>query len=67
MSNMYHSKLTDAYEGSIIRSFRLLVELLRQLCQAANVMGNAGLGDKFTQAIELLKRDIVFAPSLLIS
>ena len=57
-------KLTDIFEGSIIRALRRLEELLRQYANAANAIGNNELEVKFTAGIELLKRDIVFAASL---
>lgn len=57
-------KMTDIYEGSIIRCMRLLEELLRQMCQAAKTIGNTDLENKFSEGIRLLKRDIVFAASL---
>ncbi|XP_052757560.1 exosome RNA helicase MTR4 [Galleria mellonella] len=58
------SKMTDVFEGSIIRCMRRLEEMLRQLCQAAKNIGNTDLENKFSEAIKLLKRDIVFAASL---
>ena len=51
-------KMTDAFEGSIIRCMRRLVELLRQMCQASKVIGNTDLENKFSEAISLIKRDI---------
>lgn len=57
-------KMTDIFEGSIIRCIRRLEELLRQLCQAAKGIGNVELEAKFSEAIRLIKRDIVFAASL---
>jgi len=57
-------KITDLFEGSIIRSMRRLEELLRQMVQAAKNIGNTELENKFSEAIKLLKRDIVFAASL---
>ncbi|XP_048489059.1 exosome RNA helicase MTR4 isoform X1 [Plutella xylostella] len=57
-------KMTDVFEGSIIRCMRRLEEVLRQLCQAAKNIGNVDLENKFSDAIKLLKRDIVFAASL---
>jgi len=57
-------KMTDMFEGSIIRSMRLLGELLRQMVQASKNIGNVELENKFSEAIKLLKRDIVFAASL---
>lgn len=58
------SKMTDVYEGSLIRLFRRLEELLRQVAQAAKVMGSEELEKKFTQALELVRRDLVAAQSL---
>ncbi|XP_043471399.1 exosome RNA helicase MTR4 [Leptopilina heterotoma] len=57
-------KMTDIFEGSIIRCMRRLEEVLRQLCQAAKNIGNTDLENKFSEAIKLIKRDIVFAASL---
>ena len=56
--------MTDVYEGSLIRLFRRLEELLRQIAQAAKVMGSEELEQKFTQALELVRRDLVAAQSL---
>ncbi|XP_012168502.1 exosome RNA helicase MTR4 [Bombus affinis] len=57
-------KMTDIFEGSIIRCMRRSEEVLRQLCQAAKNIGNTDLENKFSEAIKLIKRDIVFAASL---
>jgi ATP-dependent RNA helicase DOB1 len=57
-------RLTDAYEGSIIRALHRLEELLRQLIDAARVVGNEQLQSKCEQAQKLLVRDVVFCPSL---
>jgi ATP-dependent RNA helicase DOB1 len=57
-------KMTDVFEGSIIRAMRRLEELLRQMSQAAKSMGNSELENKFAQGINRIKRDIVFANSL---
>uniref|UniRef100_A0A6M2DMA1 Putative rrna-processing arch domain protein n=1 Tax=Xenopsylla cheopis TaxID=163159 RepID=A0A6M2DMA1_XENCH len=57
-------KMTDIFEGSIIRCMRRLEELLRQMVQAAKSIGNTDLEVKFNEGIRLLKRDIVFAASL---
>ena len=56
--------MTDVYEGSLIRLFRRLEELLRQIAQAAKVMGSEELEAKFTQALEMIRRDLVAAQSL---
>ncbi|XP_036382027.1 exosome RNA helicase MTR4 [Megalops cyprinoides] len=57
-------KMTDVFEGSIIRCMRRLEELLRQMCQAAKAIGNTELENKFAEGITKIKRDIVFAASL---
>ncbi|KAJ3103461.1 ATP-dependent RNA helicase mtr4 [Phlyctochytrium bullatum] len=57
-------KMTDAFEGSIIRSFRMLEELLRQMVAAAKSIGNTELESKFADGIVKIKRDIIFAASL---
>ncbi|XP_035213067.1 exosome RNA helicase MTR4-like, partial [Stegodyphus dumicola] len=57
-------KMTDVFEGSIIRCMRRLEELMRQMCQAAKAIGNTEMENKFSEGIKLIKRDIVFAASL---
>ncbi|KAI1269354.1 rRNA-processing arch domain-containing protein [Xylariaceae sp. FL1019] len=57
-------KMTDAYEGSLIRLFRRLEELLRQMAQAAKVMGSEDLQNKFEETLTKIRRDIVAAQSL---
>jgi len=57
-------KLTDTFEGSIIRCLRRLEELLMQLIDAAKIIGNKDLQQKFEGAEIGLKRGIVFAASL---
>ena len=58
------SKMTDVYEGSLIRLFRRLEELLRQMAQAAKVMGSDDLEKKFEESLTKVRRDIVAAQSL---
>ncbi|XP_029024555.1 exosome RNA helicase MTR4 [Betta splendens] len=58
------SKMTDVFEGSIIRCMRRLEELLRQMCSAAKAIGNTELENKFAEGITKIKRDIIFAASL---
>ncbi|KAH8828403.1 rRNA-processing arch domain-containing protein [Flagelloscypha sp. PMI_526] len=48
------NKLTDQFEGSVIRVFRRLGELLRQMASAAKVIGNNELKEKFEKASEML-------------
>lgn len=57
-------KMTDIFEGGIIRCMRRLEELLRQMVQASKTIGNTDLEDKFNNAIKMIKRDIIFASSL---
>ncbi|KIM24026.1 hypothetical protein M408DRAFT_248178 [Serendipita vermifera MAFF 305830] len=59
-------KLTDQFEGTIIRAFRRLQELLRQMTAAAKAIGNAELENKFTDALGLLERhnSVIFCSSL---
>jgi ATP-dependent RNA helicase DOB1 len=56
--------MTNTYEGSLIRLFRRLEELLRQMAQAAKVMGNSDLMTKFDESLQKVRRDIVAAQSL---
>lgn len=56
--------MTDVYEGSLIRLFRRLEELLRQMGQGSKVMGNSELEKKFDTALAKVRRDVVAAQSL---
>ena len=60
------SQLTDQFEGSLIRVFRRLLELLRQMSAAAKVIGNSELEQKFEKASEMLNRpnSVIFCSSL---
>lgn len=57
-------KMTDVYEGSLIRMFRRLEELIKQLADAAKTIGNVALEEKMTATLNLVHRDIVSAGSL---
>ncbi|XP_071490338.1 exosome RNA helicase MTR4-like [Diadema antillarum] len=57
-------KMTDTFEGSIIRCMRRLEELIKEMCHAAKAIGNTELENKFAEGIVKIKRDIVFAASL---
>lgn len=48
----------------MIRLFRRLEELLRQLGEAAKQMGNEELTKKFDESLAKIRRDIVAAQSL---
>jgi superfamily II RNA helicase len=63
-ANNFDSKMTDVYEGSLIRLFRRLEELLRQMAQAGKVMGSDELSAKFEESLSKIRRDIVAAQSL---
>jgi ATP-dependent RNA helicase DOB1 len=56
--------MTDVYEGSLIRLFRRLEELLRQMAQASKTMGSGELEKKFELSLTKVKRDLVAAQSL---
>ncbi|KAI9298253.1 antiviral helicase [Neoconidiobolus thromboides FSU 785] len=56
--------MTEVFEGSIIRMFRRLEELLRQMAMASKTIGNNELEIKFSEGVRLIKRDIIFAASL---
>jgi len=59
-------KLTDVFEGSLIRVFRRLQELIRQMTAAAKVIGNNELEEKFKKSSEMLERpnSVIFCSSL---
>ncbi|GLE09302.1 hypothetical protein PINS_up020911 [Pythium insidiosum] len=48
-------KMTEAFEGSIIRCLRRLEELLRQLTLAAHTIGDIELEKKFAEGGEKIK------------
>lgn len=55
------------FEGTIIRCFRRLEEMLKQMAAAARVIGNTELENLFADGIVKIKKDIVFASSLYIA
>jgi len=57
-------QLTQSFEGTTIRTLRRVEELVRQISVAAKAIGNTELQTKFEEGSELIKRDIVFCPSL---
>lgn len=57
-------RLTDIFEGSIIRTLKRLEELMRQLSSAALAIGNNELKEKFEQGADKIRRGVVFAASL---
>ena len=64
--NSFTTQLTDQFEGSLIRVFRRLQELIRQMTAAARAIGNTELETKFTKAEEMLSRpnSVIFCSSL---
>lgn len=52
--------------GSLIRCFRRLGELLRQMAAAARVIGSDSLEKTFEESLKMLERtnSIIFSPSL---
>jgi ATP-dependent RNA helicase DOB1 len=57
-------KLSDYFEGNIIRCIRRLDELIKQVADCAEQMENSNLKIKLEQASEKIKRGIIFAASL---
>jgi ATP-dependent RNA helicase DOB1 len=57
-------KMTDIFEGSVIRTLRRLEEVLRQMATASKIIGNGELEAKFEEGIKRIKRDVVFSASL---
>ena len=59
--------LTDAMEGSVVRTMVRLDETCRELRDAARVMGDVALFQQMEAASAAIKRDIVFAASLYVA
>ena len=57
-------RLTEVFEGSIIRVIRRLEELLRQLASASLAIGNVELKEKFESGADKIRRGVVFTASL---
>uniref|UniRef100_H2UJX3 Exosome RNA helicase MTR4 n=1 Tax=Takifugu rubripes TaxID=31033 RepID=H2UJX3_TAKRU len=55
-------KMTDVFEGSIIRCMRRLEEVLRQMCSAAKAIGNTELENKFAEGANI--QSLTFGCSL---
>jgi antiviral helicase SKI2 len=56
--------ITDIPEGSVVRIINMVNETLADFSNAAKIMGCKLLSEKFDHAVELIKRDIIFATSL---
>ncbi|XP_063704669.1 superkiller complex protein 2 [Culicoides brevitarsis] len=57
-------ELTDVKEGIIVRCIQQLNEILKDVKDAARIIGNSTLPNKMEEASNAIKRDIVFAASL---
>ncbi|MES1923516.1 ATP-dependent RNA helicase mtr4, partial [Bonamia ostreae] len=53
-------KMTNSFEGAVIRVIRRLGELLEELSNASKIIGNEELAAKFEKGSKLIKRDIIF-------
>ncbi|KAJ8273783.1 hypothetical protein GJAV_G00105480 [Gymnothorax javanicus] len=58
------AQLTDVQEGTVVRCIQRLDEVLREVRQAARIIGDSVLGDKMERASLAIRRDIVFTASL---
>ena len=64
------TKLTDVFEGSIVRCISRLDELCRMVKNGARIAGSLGdsqLYAKMELCSQMVKRDIVFAASLYVN
>lgn len=59
-------RMTDKFEGCVVREMRRLDELMKNLHLAAKVVGDVDLAAKFEESALTIRRDIVFAASLYI-
>ncbi|XP_076006068.1 superkiller complex protein 2 [Genypterus blacodes] len=58
------AQLTDVQEGTVVRCIQRLDEVLKEVRQAARIVGDAVLGSKMEKASLAIRRDIVFTASL---
>lgn len=58
------AQLTDVQEGTVVRSIQRLDEVLKEVRQAARIVGDSVLGSKMEKASLAIRRDIVFTASL---
>ena len=56
--------ITDVHEGLIVRCIQQLHETLKDVKEAARHIGNPTVEQKMEHAATMIKRDIIFAPSL---
>ena len=57
-------ELTDVQEGIVVKCIQRLVEVMKDVKNAARIIGDPDLYEKMDKAGTAIKRDIVFAPSL---
>mgnify|MGYP001070529297 FL=1 len=60
-------EVVDLQEGTIVRTIMRIEELCSDIRNAGKIVGNSELVDKLNQVTTLIKRGIVFAPSLYFS
>ncbi|KAJ8373170.1 hypothetical protein AAFF_G00270760 [Aldrovandia affinis] len=58
------AQLTDVQEGTVVRCIQRLDEVLKEVRQAARIVGDSVLGNKMERASLSIRRDIVFTASL---
>ncbi|XP_056154430.1 helicase SKI2W [Lampris incognitus] len=58
------ARLTDVQEGTVVRCIQRLDEVLKDVRQAARIIGDSVLGSKMEKASLAIRRDIVFTASL---
>uniref|UniRef100_A0A673HWG5 Helicase SKI2W-like n=1 Tax=Sinocyclocheilus rhinocerous TaxID=307959 RepID=A0A673HWG5_9TELE len=58
------AQLTNVQEGTIVRCIQRLDEILKEVRQAARIVGDSVLGSKMERASLAIRRDIVFTASL---
>lgn len=57
-------KLNTIDEGTIVRKVQSVERICRQVKTAARIIGDATLAQRMDEAEVLIKRDIIFTPSL---
>ncbi len=60
-------KISDVYEGSLVRTIRRLDELIKELILCADLLGNNNLKEKLENISKKIKRGIPFTASLYLS
>ena len=60
-------KISDIYEGSLVRTIRRLDELIKELILCVDLIGNNNLKEKLENISKKIKRGIPFTASLYLS